>query len=143
MSSIKAYQESTLLKIEDYYNHLALLSNTSTSDALKTEIKAALFSLFKSNYIQVFDFTVKEKTPISLIELVEKIKNKNYSFFISNSTNTYLSNHYWTTAYDLEIRQEDNNRMLKCSQKVYFRPITKRFGMTEKEVWTIKLGEAE
>ena len=143
ISSIKAYQESTLLKIEDYYNHLALLSNTSTSDTLKIEVKMALFSLFKSNYIQVFDFTVKEKNPISLIELVEKIKNKNYSFLISNAANTFLSNDYWTTVYDLEVHQEDNNRMLKCSQKVYFTPTTKRFGSVEKEVWTIKLGEAE
>lgn len=141
--SIKAYQESALLKMEDYYNYLALLSNTSTSDALKTEIKAALFSLFKNNYIQVFDFTLEGKKTISLIELVEKIKNKNYRFLISNATNTFLSNDYWTTAYDLEVRQEDHNRMLKCSQRVYFTPTTKRFGTTVKEVWTIKLGEAE
>lgn len=141
--SIKAYQESAILKIEDYYNYLALLSNTSTSDALKTEIKAALFSLFKNKYIQVFDITSEEKETISLIELVEKIKNKNYSFLISNSTNTFLSNDYWRTVYNLEIRQGDNNRMLKCSQKVYFTPTTKRFGTTEKEIWTIKLGEIE
>jgi len=142
-ASIKAYQESAILKIEDYYNYLELLSSTSTSDDLKTEIKAALFSLFKNNYIQVFDFTLEEKKQISLIELIEKIKNKNYSFLISNSTNTFLSNNYWTTVYDLEVHQENNNRVLKYSQKVYFTPTTKRFGSTEKQVWTIKLGEIE
>ncbi|RZK11817.1 MAG: hypothetical protein EOO46_05485 [Flavobacterium sp.] len=141
--SIKAYQESAILKIEDYYNYLALFSNTSTSEDLKTETKTALFSLFKNKHIQIIDFTEQEKKTIQLIELIEKIKNKNYSFLISNITNTFISNNYWMTSYDLQIHENENNQILKCSQKVYFIPTIKQFGSTEKEVWTIKLGETE
>ena len=143
VNSIKVYQESALLKIEDYYNHLALLSNTSTPDALKIEIKAALFSLFKSNYTTVFDFTQEGKKTIPLLELVEKIKNKNYSFAILNATNSFLSDNFWTTAYTLEIRKKENNQLIKCVQKVYFTPSMKQFGPAQKEVWTIKLGGVE
>ena len=143
MISIKAYQESAVLKIEDYYNYLGLLSSTSTSDSLKEEIKSALFSLLKDSNIKVLDFTSEEKNPISLIELIEKIKNKNYSFLILNLSNTFLSTDSWTTGYNLEVLQKEKKQIFKCSQKVYFTQTTKRFGPTEKEVWTIKLGEID
>ncbi|MFY0482790.1 hypothetical protein ACI6PS_09290 [Flavobacterium sp. PLA-1-15] len=141
--SIKAYQESAILKIEDYYNYLALFSNSSTSDALKTEIKTALFSLFKNKHIQIMDFTQEENPQIELPDLLDKIKNKNYSFSILKTSNTFVSNNYWVTSYDLQFRENENNHTLKCTQKVYFIPTTKQFGTTEKDVWTIKLGEIE
>ena len=39
MASVKAYQESATLKVEDYYHYLTLFSAESTSESLKNEIK--------------------------------------------------------------------------------------------------------
>lgn len=143
MASIQAYQESAILKIEDYYNYLTLLSNPSTSEALKAEVRTALFSIVKRNDLKVLDFTSAKENLIPLIELIEKIENKNYHFSISNSTNTFLSNDSWKTDYHLEIRQNGDKKIWKCTQKVYFTTAMKQFGSTEKEVWTILLGEIE
>lgn len=139
--SIKTYQESAELKVVDYYNYLELLSSTTTSEALKTEVRNALFSLLKNQNIDVIDFTVEERKLIPLPELLEKINNKNYSFSVSESKNDNLLNASWDINYTLEIIQTNKKQSKKCVQKVYFNSSVKQFGTTKKDVWSIKLGE--
>lgn len=139
--SIKAYQESAELKVVDYYNYLELLSSTTTSEALKTEVRNALFSILKNQNIDVIDFTVEERKLVPLPELLEKINNKNYSFSVSESKNDNLLNASWDINYTLEIIQKNKKQSKKCVQKVYFSSSVKQFGTTKKDIWSIKLGE--
>lgn len=142
IASIKAYQESATLKIEDYYQYLTLLSSDLTSETLKAEIKTSIYRLFESENVMVIDFTSIENSPISLPDLIEKIANKNYSFSLSNYESSIVAIDYWTTQYQLTISL--NNKRTEevlYFQKVAFKPIIKSFGASKKEVWTLFLGE--
>ena len=141
MASVKAYQESATLKVEDYYQYLTLLSSESTSETLKTEIKTTIYSLFESENIKVIDFTSTENATISLNELIDKITNKNYSFSVSNFENSIVATDYWTTQYQLTITQNKIPMKFQYYQKIGFKPVVKAFGTTKKEVWTLFLGE--
>lgn len=141
MASVKAYQESATLKVEDYYQYLTILSNESTSETLKTEIKTSIYSLFESDKVMVIDFTSNENTTISLTELIDKIENKNFSFSVTNFENSIVASDYWTTQYQLIITQNNKPTELLYFQKIGFKPVIKTFGTTKKEVWTLLLGE--
>jgi disulfide oxidoreductase YuzD len=141
MASVKAYQESATLKVEDYYQYLTLLSSESTSETLKAEIKNSIYSLFESENIRVIDFTSTENTTILLTELIDKIANKNFSFSVTNFENSIVATDYWTTQYQLTITQNKIPMEFQYYQKIGFKPIVKSFGTTKKEVWTLFLGE--
>ena len=141
IASVKAYQESATLKVEDYYQYLTLLSSESTSETLKAEIKTSIYSLFESEKVMVIDFTSTENNAISLLDLIEKIINKNYSFSVSNYENSIVGTDYWTTQYQLTLIQNDKSKELLYFQKIGFKPVIKTFGSTKKEVWTLFLGE--
>ena len=141
MASVKAYQESATLKIEDYYQYLILLSSETTTETLKDEIRTSIYSLFESENIKVIDFTSTENATISLNELIDKITNKNYSFSVSNFENSIVATDYWTTQYQLTITQNKIPMKFQYYQKIGFKPVVKAFGTTKKEVWTLFLGE--
>jgi len=141
IASIKAYQESATLKIEDYYQYLTLLSSDQTSETLKAEIKTSIFRLFESENVMIIDFTSIENSPISLPDLIEKIANKNYSFSLSNYESSIVAIDYWTTQYQLTISQNNKRTEVRYFQKVAFKPVIKSFGASKKEVWTLFLGE--
>lgn len=141
MASVKAYQESATLKVEDYYQYLTLLSSESTSETLKAEIKNSIYSLFESENIKVIDFTSTENATISLHELIDKITNKNFSFSVANFENSIVSTDYWTTQYQLTVIQNKIPMEFQYYQKIGFKPVMKTFGTTKKEVWTLFLGE--
>jgi len=141
MASVKAYQESATLKIEDYYNYLTLLSSETTSETLKMEIKSSVFHLFEKEQVMVIDFTSTVNTPILLSELIGKIENKNYSFTVSNFENSIVANDFWTTQYQLTVTQNKIPMEFQYFQKIGFKPFVKTFGTTKKEVWTLFLGE--
>ena len=141
MASVKAYQESATLKVEDYYHYLTLFSAESTSESLKNEIKSSIYNLFKNDNSTVIDYTTQEKPTISLKDLLAKIENKNYLFSVSNFENSIVASDFWTTQYQLTISQNENTTQLQLFQKVSFKPILKAFGSTKKEVWTLFLGE--
>ena len=141
IASIKAYQESATLKIEDYYQYLTLLSSDLTSETLKAEIKTSIYRLFESENVMVIDFTSIENSPISLPDLIEKIANKNYIFSLSNYESSIVAIDYWTTQYQLTISQNNKRTEVRYFQKVAFKPIIKSFGASKKEVWTLSLGE--
>ena len=141
IASVKAYQESATLKVEDYYQYLTLLSSESTSETLKAEIKTSIYSLFESEKVMVIDFTSTENNAISLPDLIEKIMNKNYSFSVSNYENSIVGTDYWTTQYQLTLIQNDKSKELLYFQKIGFKPVIKSFGASKKEVWTLFLGE--
>jgi len=141
MASVKAYQESATLKVEDYYHYLTLFSAESTSESLKNEIKSSIFSLFESENNIVVDYTTEEKPTISLKDLLTKIENKNYSFSASNFENSIVANDFWTTQYQLTVMQNNKSTEFLYFQKVRFKPFVKVFGTTKKEVWTLFLGE--
>ena len=141
IASIKAYQESATLKIEDYYQYLTLLSSDLTSETLKAEIKTSVFRLFERENVMIIDFTSIENSPISLPDLIEKIANKNYSFSLSNYESSIVAIDYWTTQYQLTISQNNKRTEVRYFQKVAFKPIIKSFGASKKEVWTLSLGE--
>lgn len=141
IASIKAYQESATLKIEDYYQYLTLLSSDLTSETLKAEIKTSIFRLFESENVMVIDFTSIENSPISLPDLIEKIANKNYIFSLSNYESSIVAIDYWTTQYQLTISQNNKLTEVRYFQRVAFKPVIKSFGASKKEVWTLSLGE--
>ena len=141
MASIKAYQESAVLKVEDYYNYLNLLSSRTTAEDLKTEITGALFSLFEDNNVVVIDITALPPTTIPLADLVTKIANQNYSFTPYNYENSIVATDFWTTKYQLTIEYKETKTEQICFQRVFFKPMMKTFGSTKKEVWALFLGD--
>lgn len=142
-ASVKAYQESATLKVEDFYNYLTILSNETTSEALKTEVKASIYSLFERENVTLIDLTEEEKNIIFLNNLVEKIENKNYTFKVSDFESSIVAADFWTTKYQLTMIQNNKKTEAQYFQKVKFKPILKSFGTTKKQVWTLLLGEIE
>ncbi len=142
LKAIKVYQESGTYKIKDYYHYLELISASTSSDSLKKEVKLSLFSLFKDSNTYVFDVTSSFDSSVSLLQLITKIENKNYTFTLSKFENSIVGIDFWTTKYTLEINKEDNIISKDIKQQVYFMPKLKKFGKKTKEVWTIWLGNS-
>lgn len=141
--AVKAYQESAVLKIEDYYTFLEIYTNSTTSDSLRVQLKTTIYNLFTSKNVWVVDITSKEKRSIKLDNLLQKIVNKNYTFKLSDIENSIVAQDFWTTKYNLEVTQNKQSKTLELFSKIYFQPIEKRFGTKIKEVWTLLLGEIE
>ena len=118
MASVKAYQESATLKIEDYYQYLNLLSDEATPENLKREIRTSIFSLFENEKVMVIDFTSTENTTISLPDFIDKITNKNFSFVILNFENSIVASDYWTTKYQLTVTQNKISRPIILLQQI-------------------------
>ena len=142
-ASVKAYQESATLKVEDFYNYLTLLSNETTSGPLKTEIKASIYSFFEMENVNIIDFTTDEKPFIPLNKLIDKVQNKNYTFLVSDFESSIVASDYWTMQYKLTVIQNSKKRKSLYFLNVKFKPVLEFFGTTKKEVWTILLGEIE
>ena len=141
MVSVKAYQESANLKVSDYYKYLELLSDSTTSEDLKNEIKNALFAIVKNRETVVSDITSDDNQSISLTKLIDKIQNKNYTFSVFEMTNGKVYNNSWSIDYRLKIFQNNTKQAKQLSQIIYFSPTLKHFGSKTKEVWSITLGE--
>ena len=141
--TIKAYQESAVFKIRDYYNYLELYASESTSDTLRLQLKATLHNLFVDEAQKVVDFTTSENKPIALSKLLDKIKNKNYKFNVSSIENSIVAQDFWTTKYNLEVLENNQRCTLEVFTKVIFKPIQKNFGTKKREVWTLFLGDME
>ena len=138
--AIKAFQESAVFKIEDYYDYLELYANATTSDTLQQQLKVAIHNLFVESQPKVIDFTTSENKPILLTKLLDKIKKKNYTFKLTNIENSIVAADFWTTKYNLEINEGTQRCNIEVFSKVIFKPIEKQFGKTTKEVWTLFLG---
>lgn len=143
MQSIKAYQESAVFKIKDYYHYLELYSNAKSSDSLKTQVKTAIHNLFENKNIEVLDLTASDKYCIKLDKLLDKISNKNYEFKLTHIESSIAVQDFWTTKYYLQIIDEDEICNLEVFSKVIFKPVQKKFGSKTKEVWMLFLGEME
>lgn len=141
--AIKAYQESAVFKIKDYYNYLELFADDSASDSLRFQLKTTLHNLFVDGEQKVVDFTTSENELITLDKLLEKIQDKNYSFNLSAIENSIVAEDFWTTKYNLEVLQNNQSCTMEIFTKVLFRPMQKKFGTKTKEVWTLFLGEME
>lgn len=141
--AIKAYQESAVFKIKDYYNYLELYADESTSDTLRLQLKTTIHNLFMDEQQKVVDFTTSENKPIALHKLLNKIENKNYKFNLSSIENSIVAQDFWTTKYNLEVLENNQRCTIEIFTKVIFKPIQKKFGTKTKEVWTLFLGEME
>lgn len=138
--AIKAYEENSFSKVNDFYEFLEIYSNKNSSEALKNQVKENAFSLYKSN-IEVTDFYSREK--ITLEKLFENIKEKGLKFEVKNIRKEMTSNSFWTNSYTLEIRNDATTQTQKITQRIYFIPEEKSFGNKKKEVWTILLADFE
>lgn len=141
--AIKAYQESAVVKIKDYYHYMELYSNETNSDSLQIQLKKTIHHLFINPNELVIDFTSSENEQISLSKLLEKIKRKNYTLRISGLENSIVAQDFWTTKYNLEVNEGLQRCSIEIYSKVIFMPIQKKFGSKTKEVWTLFLGEME
>lgn len=143
MQSIKAYQESAVYKIKDYYNYLEVYSNSKTSDTLKVQLKSAIHNLFESKNMEVVDVTATDKYCIKIDKLLEKLSDKNYKFKLTDFESSIAVQDFWTTKYYLQVIDEDEQCTIEVFTKVVFKPVQKKFGSKTKEVWTLFLGEME
>lgn len=141
--AIKAYQESAIFKIKDYYNYLELYAAESTSDTLRLQLKTAIHNLFVDEHQKVVDFTTSDNNPIALNKLLDKIQEKNYTFNLSAIENSIVAQDFWTTKYNLEILEANQRCTIEVFTKIVFKPVTKKFGTKTKEIWTLFLGEME
>ena len=143
MKSIKAYQESAVFKIKDYYNYLEVYSSSKSSDSLKKQVKTAIHNLFENKNMEVVDITTFEKYCIKIDKLLEKVSHKDYKFKLTNIENSIVAQDFWTTRYYLQVIEDDEQCNIEVFSKVIFKPIQKKFGPKTKEVWSLFLGEME
>lgn len=142
---IEAYQESADKKIEDFYSYLNLLSDKSISEKAKAEIRENVFLLFKNNRIRIINFFTEENEKTTLSGFLDKIEKQpiSYKLIPKKSSIPELFSNYWVSEYSVEITLNGEKSVKKISQIIYFNPVYKHFGNTQKEVWEIKLGEME
>src|SRR5690606_9965762 len=74
--SIKAYQESANLKLDDFYSYLSLYSDAKTSNEFRLEIKQNIFRLFGKKSFEIVDFLSDEEKQISIDDFLSKIESK-------------------------------------------------------------------
>lgn len=138
--SIKAYQESANLKVNDFYDYLTLFSKTDTSVDLKKEIKRNLFRLTSSEQFFIIDFFSESINSIEIDTFLNKIENKNYKFLVSDINNSNIEFQSWNCNYKIKIMLNNISIEKTINQKIIFSPIEKSFGNQQKVVWNIFLG---
>ncbi len=143
MEVLNAYQESSLAKVNDFYEYAQLLTNSTISNDLKEEIKTTIFSLFKENDVMIVNFLSSKKEKISLTQFITLLKNENPIRFQIKKTHEKVPffNDYWINHYYLEIERNKQITIIEIKQKVYFSENIKSFGEHQKEVWSVFLGE--
>lgn len=141
--AIKAYQESAVYKVKDYYAYLELYANETTSDSLKIQIKTSIYNLFLQKNVKVVDFVSSENNPILLDKLLDKIEGKNFKFKLSGIENSIVASNFWTTKYNLEVIETNQRCSIEVFSKIIFMPVEKKFGSKTKEIWTLLLDEME
>lgn len=141
--ALKAYQESAVFKVKDYYGYLELYAHENTTEALQNQLKSTIQNLFDDSNPLVVDFTTAENNAIPLHQLLTKIKRKNYTFALSEIENSIVGADFWTTKYNLEINEGNQRCSIEVFSKVIFKPVEKQFGTVSKEVWTLFLGNME
>jgi hypothetical protein len=142
MASIDAYRDNSLLKVTDFYQYLNLLADTSTPEDSKSQISENILSLYGSD-MEVADLTVLGGEKITLSTLIQKVKNSGMRFAVIREVNNRIYDQYWQVVYLLEMTYNSKPHNIGIVQKIYFRPIQKQFGNTEKEVWQATLGPFE
>ena len=141
--AIKAYQESAVYKVKDYYAYLELYANETTSDSLKIQLKTSIYNLFLQKNVKVVDFVSSENNPILLDKLLDKIEGKNFKFKLSGIENSIVASNFWTTKYNLEVVESNQRCSIEIFSKIIFMPVEKKFGSKTKEIWTLFLDEME
>jgi len=138
--SIKAYQESANLKLDDFYSYLSLYSDAKTSNEFRLEIKQNIFRLFGKKSFEIVDFLSDEEKQISIDDFLSKIESKNYGFATSHQFNSNVDFHSWECSYQLKIYFGNDFEVKNVKQNITFFPVEKAFGTNSKTVWNIYLG---
>lgn len=139
-TSIVAYQDGAVEKIEDFYSYLNLYAQTSNAN-VKNEIKANIEAIFLNQNLILTDIVEGNEVKKTMQELLEKFKNTSTHFETSNFKKEMdLNGNFFLIHYDLQVKNREN-KQYKIHQKVYFFPSMKNFGTAQKNVWQLKLGE--
>ncbi|MTH16869.1 hypothetical protein [Flavobacterium sp. LC2016-01] len=140
--SIEAYQQNSMDKVSELYQYLTLYSDKNSNAELKKQLMENITSLFIEENTKIYDFLSPEKKIINLSLLLNKIENKSYEFKLKPSYNsTDLSFNSWTNQYGIEVTNGISQFNFTVNQKIYFSPNEKTFGVKNKTVWDIKLGD--
>ncbi len=142
-AAIKSYQESSILKIEDFYHYLNLLSGAQAND-LKLQLTENIVSLFDKNNTLVANMAAGSKDRIPLTDLLSKISlTPEMAFRVSDVRMLPIGNDFWFCTYQLEISREGEQITLPVTQKIFLQHIVKSFGGTSSGVWELSLGEMQ
>lgn len=143
--SIAAYQESSQTKVIDFYQYLTLLTEPGYTKELKTQIKESIYQQFGGKQIELIDFTTEDPAKINLPQLLEKVSQLPKTTFtvVENHSSQVNFNEFWLNSYTLQIQTGTEKTTKTLQQKIYFHPQQKEFGNTNKEVWSLRLGEVE
>lgn len=142
LESIRAYQENSQNKLDEFYEYLTLYSNEQNQE-LKKQIRENILTLTESGF-SLPDFTNPNSDEISLEKFLSKIENQFYQFKIKSTKNSSeIGFNQWTNSYVLWVSQNKNSSEFDLEQIIYFEPKEKQFGSKTKTVWEIKLGNIQ
>jgi len=140
--TLKAYQEISKNRVEDFYQYLQLLGDSSTSDSLKKEIITSIYLLFKDKNTLVTDFTSGGHQKIELTLLLNKVRSRPLKFALMDFTiNDSFENDNWNLNYKIKVSDGIKSVVYNSQLVVYLIQQPKSFGMQTKEVWNMLLGE--
>lgn len=138
-ASIKAFQENSQHKLNEFYEYLNLYSKEKNEE-LKLQIKKNILHLAQAD-IEIQDFMDNKSNLIDLDSFLSKIENKSYHFeIISASKPIDLGINQWINPYRLKVTQNGKALEFDLKQIIYFEPKQKQFGSHSKSVWELKLG---
>ncbi|MBA5629716.1 hypothetical protein [Moheibacter lacus] len=138
--SIKAYQENSQQKLNEFYEYLTLYSHEKDAE-LRNQILKNIHSIVESESIKMLDFTLPSKSEISLQDFLTLIQNESYQFqILEQPISKELEWKQWTNLYTIQVKKDNQISDYSIQQIILFQPMEKRFGSKTKTVWEIKLG---
>lgn len=141
---LAAYQTNAQNKIEDLYQYLQLLSDTTVSDSLKKEIEDNIYTLFKGRDVTVPNIISDNKSLIKLSLFIEQLKKQPFlKFKLVNIENGAIDFSSWQMSYTVKVLNNNDVYSFTLRQKVFLTKEAKAFGNTIKEVWQVHLGEIQ
>ncbi len=137
---ILAYANQSEQIITDFYSYLNLYNQSETTD-LQNELDKSIQQMFVSETTLIEDFINGTNKKITLLQLLKHCKENKFVVSINNIQNTSVNANNFDVKYQLLVTNKSETKTYNLTQKVYLFPKVKTFGITQKTVWELKLGE--
>ncbi len=144
--AMEAFSHKAETKVEEFYNYLQLLSDTSVNNEMKLHTANEIKKLFTETEVTLADVYNTSGTGITLEKLLENAlsakQKKIFTIkdFTAKSIQQTSEKQQWLLSYEVSV---NGSKYFRIDQDFFIIYENKKFGNTVKPVWNTYLGKSK